>query len=286
MGIFRRQRVGSVVCRSCGLLVGVNDAECYNCGCKNPGLWGFAPVLRQLGKDLGFVNIVTGGCVLLYLATLAVDPSGIRMEGLFSLLAPSGGALFLFGASGAAPFFGAGRWWTVLSAAWLHGGLLHIAFNLLWVRQLAPATAELYGAARTVLIYTVSSVLGFFLSSAVGQYFWFLPGPLRGARMTIGASAPIFGLLGALVYFGRRGGSSHIGSQAKMYAVALGLFGLFFPGIDNWAHLGGFLGGYLTSRWLDPLRPERLDHFVAALACIVLTVLSIFASVVHGLQFF
>ena len=71
-----------------------------------------------------------------------------------SFMAPASPALFLFGASGSLPVFGLGRWWTVLSAAWLHGGLLHILFNMMWVRQLAPATAELYGPGRMVIIYT------------------------------------------------------------------------------------------------------------------------------------
>ena len=105
--------------------------------------------------------------------------------------------------------FGYGRWWTVLSAAWLHGSLLHILFNMLWVRQIAPGTAELYGAGRMVIIYTVAGVCGFFLSSLAGAYLGFMPFAfLRGARLTIGASASIFGLFGALVHYGRRTGAA------------------------------------------------------------------------------
>ena len=65
------------------------------------------------------------------------------------------------------------------------------------------------------------------------------------------------------------------------YAVILFVFGLVMPGIDNYAHLGGFLGGYAVARWLDPLRPERLDHLIAAIACLVLTALSVIASVLQ-----
>jgi hypothetical protein len=54
--MFKRQRTGSVVCSSCGSLVGVNDDRCYSCGRRNPGLWGFAPALRAFGNDLGFVT--------------------------------------------------------------------------------------------------------------------------------------------------------------------------------------------------------------------------------------
>src|SRR5262245_11554836 len=117
-----RQTAGSVLCASCSKLVGVRDESCWNCGRRNPGLWGFAPVLRRLGADLGFVQMVVWGCAGLYIATLALDPRGIRMSGVFSFLSPSLRSLMLFGASGAIPVFGFGRWWTVLSAGWLHGG--------------------------------------------------------------------------------------------------------------------------------------------------------------------
>ena len=63
---------------------------------------------------------------------------------------------------------------------------------------------------------------------------------LRGAAMTVGASAAIFGLLGSLVYYGRRGGSSLIRTEALGYAVTLGIMGFILPGVDNYAHGGGF----------------------------------------------
>jgi rhomboid protease GluP len=257
----------------------VQEAECWNCGRKNPGLWGFSTLLRRIG-NFRFVSVVTWGCAALYLATLVMDPRGIGMNGM-SILAPSGRSVLIFGASGAVPVFGYGRWWTVLSAAWLHGNLLHIVFNLLWVRQLAPAASELYGTSRTVIIYTIASVSGFLLSSWAGLVFAASPlFFLRGAAFTLGASASIFGLLGALVAYGRRTGSSHIGSQAMTYAVILFVFGFVMPNIDNYAHLGGFLGGYAAARWLDPLRPERVDHLVGAIICLAATALAIIASVV------
>ena len=68
--MFKRQTSGSVVCVSCGTLVGVRDEKCYTCGRWNPGLWGYAPALRRLGQDLGFVQLVVFGSAGLYLATL------------------------------------------------------------------------------------------------------------------------------------------------------------------------------------------------------------------------
>ena len=189
-----------------------------------------------------------------------------------------------FGCEWSRPRICHGRWWTVLSAAWLHGNLLHIVFNLLWIPQLAPAVEELYGASRTIIIYTIASITGFLLSSCAGLVFGAAPVFfLRGAAFTLGASASIFGLLGALVVYGRRTGSSHIGSQATTYAVILFIFGFVMPNIDNYAHLGGFLGGYAAARLLDPLRPERVDHLIAAIICIAATALSIIASVVTAL---
>ena len=280
-----RQRTGSVVCPSCRNLVGINDERCFHCGRWNPGLWGFTPLLRRLGNDLGFVSLVVWGCVGLYVATLLVSGPSIRMDGLFGFLSPSTAALFLFGASGAVPVFGYGRWWTVISASWLHGGLLHILFNMLWVRQLGPATANVYGAGRMVIIYTVAGACGFLLSSVAGAMLPPLP-ILSGASLTIGASAAIFGLLGALVHYGRRSGSSLIRREAVGYAVTLFVFGLVMPGVDNFAHAGGFAGGFLAAALLDPLRPERVEHLLLALGCIGLVVLSVLMSIIQGVALF
>jgi rhomboid protease GluP len=85
------------------------------------------------------------------------------------------------------------------------------------------------------------------------------------------------------VYYGRRSGSSHASRIGLQYAVLLGVFGLIFPGVDNYAHAGGFLGGYVTALVLDPLKPERVDHMVIAGVCLVATLLAIILSVVTAL---
>ncbi len=277
--MFKRQTTGSVVCASCGYLVGVNDDRCYHCGRRNPGLWGFAPALRSLGHDVGFVPFVIGTCIIVYALTLVASRGDIGMSGPMNLLAPKWESLLLFGASGYYPVFGYDRWWTVLSAAWLHGNVLHILFNLMWIRQLAPAIGEFYGPGRMIIIYTAGAVVGFTASSAAFP----IPIPfLHGAGYTVGASAPIFGLLGALVYYGRRAGSRHVLAQAWNWVIIAGVFGFIFPGIDNWAHAGGFAGGYLAGRLLDPLTPERINHMAIAVVCLLLSVLSIVVSVLTG----
>jgi rhomboid protease GluP len=274
-------RPSSVLCPSCGSLVGVKDERCLICGRLRPGMWGLTPLLRNVGEDMGFVGLVTWACGALYLACLASNVSGIRSSGLLSFLAPSRQSLLLFGASGAIPVFRYGHWWSVLSAGWLHGGLLHILFNMYWVRDLVPETARLYGPGRTVIVYTVAGVCGFTASTLA--FLLPLPEFLSGAGLTIGASAAIFGLIGALLYYGRRGGSSHIGQQAKSLAVLMLLFGFIMPGIDNWAHLGGLGGGYVTARILDPLKPEQGNHVLLAIVCLVASAAAVAASIVTGL---
>jgi rhomboid protease GluP len=269
--MLKRQREGSVICTACGVLVGVNDPTCYNCGRRNPGLWGFGKSLRALGNDLGFINIVTGGTIIMFVLSLILSRDGMNIG-----LSPSVAALQILGASGAGPVFGRGWWWTVLTAGWLHGGILHIFFNVLWIRQLGPEIANLYGAGRMVLIYTLSGIAGFTLSSVL----YFVQIPFFGAAITVGASASIFGFLGALVHYGRRTGSSHIGQAGIQYAVFMGVMGFIFPGVDNAAHLGGFAGGYLASWVLDPLKPERVDHIGLALVCLLATFAAIVWTVV------
>ena len=119
-----------------------------------------------------------------------------------------------------------------------------------------------------MIIYTISSITGFLASS------------LLGVPLTLGASAPILGLLGALVYYGRRTGSSVVGRMAWSYALFMIVFGFLMRGVDNWAHLGGFAGGFLAGR---PARPPQAgvgQSPVAALVCLGLTVASIVASLV------
>ena len=77
--VFQRRTTGSVICPSCGSLVGVSDDKCYMCGRARPGLWGFAPVVRQLGSDFGLVPVVIGGSTGIYLLTLLMSGSDLQV---------------------------------------------------------------------------------------------------------------------------------------------------------------------------------------------------------------
>ncbi len=272
--MLKRQTSGSVVCPSCGRLVGVNERSCPHCGRHNPGLWGFSRFFQNLGQAFGPVQVIIGACVLVYVISLLIDPAGVVLVQGFSILQPSTRSAIILGASGTVPVFEANRYWTVLSASWLHGNLIHILFNMMWVRQLAPATVRFFGVGRMLLIYVVSGAAGFILST------------LSGHQLTLGASAAVFGLLGALVAYGRRTGDSAITQQVWMWALILFALGFAMPGVDNFAHLGGFLGGYGMARWLDPLKQETSDHLVAGLVALGISLLTVVISAVHALTLF
>jgi rhomboid protease GluP len=268
------------------MLVGVQDERCLNCGRWNPGMWGFAPTLTRLGRDMGFVPFVTASCVVVYALSVLADfqPS----TGIFSIFSPTATGLFVFGGTGQVPVFAYGRWWTVLAASWLHVNLIHIILNMMSVRNVAPIVAEFYGASRMIIIYVIGGVAGFLTSTLWGRYIGIylqsIPF-LHGALMTAGASASIAGLIGAVFYYGHRTGSAHVADQARMWIMSFLFMGFLFPRIDNFAHLGGLAGGYICAKFLDPLYPERLDHFIVAIALLVLSAIAVVVSVILGWPF-
>src|SRR6266849_6879406 len=258
-----RKTSGSILCLSCGRLTNADALVCLVCGRRNPGMWGFAGPLRAVFRSWNFTNTVTGVCVALYVATLVFDPyAALRPRGIFDVFSPSDRALWAFGAAGARPWQ-AGHWWTIFTAIYLHGGLLHILFNVLWIRQLGPAVEEIYGPARLVVIFTVSGVAGFVVSNSLGVPF------------TIGASGSIFGLLGAIVAYGRKRGGVFgrmVLRQYGQWALILFIMGFFMAGVNNWAHAGGFAGGFLSGLGLslaEHRNETALDKLLAAAAIVV-----------------
>ena len=261
-----RQRSGSSLCYSCGKLNRTDASVCFYCGARQPGLWGFGPVLRRVVGRMDVAKMVTAVCIVTYVASLLLDPrAALLPRGPFDILAPSNGALYRLGAAGAFPW-AQGRWWTIFTAIYLHGSLLHILFNLMWVRQLAPAVEELFGRARLIVIFTVAGALGFVVSN------------LSGVSFTIGASGAVFGLLGAMVRYGRsRGGAFGLAvfRQYGQWALVLFVFGFIMPGVNNFAHAGGFVGGYIAAflAGRDDRRAEGVLDLLAALAVMAVTLL-------------
>ena len=271
--MFERQQTGAVVCPGCGRLVGVQDERCWNCGRARPSLFGFSRLLQRIGNEAVFSTLVIGICVVIFVVELAIAPGGVGTRLGFGFLSPDFEVAIRLGASGAPIVFEYGRWWTILSAGWLHGGLLHIGFNMFWVHQLGPAMARLYGTGRAAIIYLVSSALGFLVTSALPVFAPWVPLTHRG--VTLGASAAVFGWLGALLCYSRRTGSRMFLRQVLGMAIPLVLFGLLIPGIDNWAHLGGLAGGYLLASMYSPDKPESSGEVLVALVLLVVSVLAV-----------
>ena len=281
--MFKRQTSGLIVCPSCNQLISVKSERCPNCKYKNPGLWGYREALSKMGTDFGFTSIIIWGCISLYTLSLLIDPGGISSNRTSELLSPSSRSTLILGATGAIPVFSLGRWWTVFTSAWLHGGLFHIAFNLLWIRELAPLVAQFYGAGRLIIIYTASAITCSLLTSIAGEYFFILPSIFHGAKLAIGASGSLFGLFGALVAYGNITGNRVMQEKYWILAIVFFAIGFLTPNIDNWGHLGGFLGGYTISQlsWFDPLIKETQSHLLIGLASIVITILGLITSVIH-----
>lgn len=259
---------GSMVCPNCRKLISKNASECIFCGYKNPGGFHLGSVFQRLfGQDFDVIKIIVTFSAGMYVLSLLLDLRAIfQVRGMFGFLAPGNLSIYKLGATGTIALE-YGRWWSVVTAIFLHGGIIHIFFNMLWIRQIGPDVEAFYGTARFVIIYIISGALGFVASI------------LGGHVLTIGASGSIFGLLGALVFYGRaRGGyfGETIYKQTGTWALVLFAFGFLMSGVDNFAHAGGFIGGYLVA-WLvrfNEHRPERLWHRILAIGLVVFTVLA------------
>jgi rhomboid protease GluP len=140
-----------------------------------------------------------------------------------------------FGASyGPAIFHG--QWYRLVTAGFLHGGLLHILMNSWVLFDLGAQVEEIFGGARMLVIYFVGTVTGFMVSALMGH-------------VSVGASAALFGLVGAMIAIGTRyrgGVGDMIRAVYVRYLVYLLIFSLL-PGVDMAAHIGGLIGGFGTA---------------------------------------
>jgi len=265
---------GSILCPVCRKLISRDESRCPHCGARTGGEVGarlFSP--RLFGDRLNVVMLIPAACIICYLFALARDPGAILNPagGFLGLLSPSNEALLAMGMTyrlepHVAP------WRTAFTAIYLHGGLLHIFFNILWIRQLGPVVAESFGPARYFVIFTLSGVGGFVASNV-----------FSGAP-TVGASGAVFGLLGALIVYGRRTGRGLMTQQLWQWAIALFILGFLMSRVNNYAHAGGFVVGLLAGRFMGitGARTENRTTLIAALGCLVLTAYG-FAHVVWGL---
>jgi rhomboid protease GluP len=145
------------------------------------------------------------------------------------------------------PAIRAGEYWRLVTSMFLHGSILHIAFNAYALYQLGAMFELLLGSSRLLMVYFATGIAG----SLTSAYFSSSP--------SVGASGAIFGLMGALIAFllRRRGNLTPAGKAILMQLVGWAVINVFFgfstPGIDNSAHLGGCAAGLLFGFGL----PER-----------------------------
>ena len=147
------------------------------------------------------------------------------------------------------PLIAEGQYWRLFTAMFLHADVLHLLLNSLWLFMLGRMVESLYGGARIALIYLLAGLAG-----SVTSYILTSTAHAVG----VGASGAIFGILGALgSYFvanrealGEYGRQSFSGILVTSALVLV--FGFLTPGIDNWAHLGGLIGGFAVGLALVP----------------------------------
>jgi len=270
----------SLLCPNCRKLVSRSAASCPYCGMSRPGAkWksGLAAMLvggpQQLVQTLIIVNVA------FFIFSILINPRGGSFNfSPFQFLSPSSQSLLILGSTGTVPVFNLHRWWSLISANFLHGGLLHILFNMLVMRQLIPLVATEYGISRTVIIYLAGGTFGFLVST------------LAGIPFTIGASASVCSLIGALLYYGKsRGGiyGQAMFRQIGGWAVGIAIFGFIMPGINNWGHGGGMAAGALLGFLLGYQEKvkEAFSHRLIATICIALTALTLLWSAFNGLLY-
>ena len=172
------------------------------------------------------------------------------------------------------PYIRMGQWWRLVTAGFFHGGLLHIGMNSWVLFDVGAQVEQLYGASRMLVIYFVATVCGFYLSM-----LW---SPLAPS---VGASAAIMGLIGALIALTlhhRTGMAAAMRGFYIRWVVYILIMGLL-PGlqIDNAAHVGGLAGGFAvaylagTPKLVESSWQERVWK-TAAYTSIVLTAFAFF----------
>ena len=225
------------MCSNCRAFITVDDKVCPYCGFqvgpravdRREASAAMAGMVAGDRFTTTLILIINTG---LFVATLlrSSTGSGITMD-------PTGAALIEFGGK-FNPYIIQGQWWRLITAGFLHGGIFHILMNSWVLWDLGPNVEHAYGTPRFLVIYTVANITGFMASM-----YW-TPG------LSIGASAAVSGLIGAMIALGTREKYSLAGAMRGDYIrwmVTILAIGFLFDGIDNAAHIGGALGGFAVA---------------------------------------
>lgn len=221
------------ICPGCGALLDRNEKVCPHCGGRG-GNARLQSIQRGARTWLPAEGSVTA--VLLALNCALYLWGGVRY-GMGHLFSPTGKTLFVQGAL-IPPLAFKGAWWGMFTYGFVHGGILHIFFNMMVLYQVGPSLEKAIGSARFYCVYTLA-LLGGALADV-----WLRHTPVP----VVGASGALFGLIGFGIAYGHSQGGQN-GHQLRsfftrwaMYAL---IFGLLMPGIDNIVHGGGLVVGLL-----------------------------------------
>jgi len=247
------------LCPSCGSLVGANATHCHQCGTSLT--FSIAAASRSLGRLMPEASPVTysilGLSCALYILCLmwtirisGFEAAGGGMSALFGFGGISGMVLFRLGMSLPWPLDLA-QPWRLITAMFLHGSLMHIVFNMWVLMDIGPQVEELYGSARYLFIYVVTGIGGYLASSAIA------------GNTSMGASGALLGLIGLMLAMttGRRtAGMQMLRGQLIRWLIYIAIWGFVFPGIDNYAHGGGLVTGFLLGKIMmdrPPVAPQE-----------------------------
>lgn len=181
-------------------------------------------------KRIIFTNIISLICILMYVIV------GVYGNNFFNFDA---NVLAKFGANNIL-LIKNGEMWRLLTCAFLHVGLIHLVVNMYSLRVIGPSVEGLIGKGKFVFIYLISAISASLMSLVF----------VDSNIVSVGASGAIFGLMGALLYFGYHY-RLYLNDAIKTQIIPVILFnliiGFMMPGIDNGAHIGGLIGGYLAT---------------------------------------
>ena len=180
-------------------------------------------------KDSLITNILIGINVLMYLITALVSKNLLDINSL---------TLLSFGAK-LNVLIDRGQVWRLLTCAFLHGGLLHITFNMYALKIIGAEVEYAFGKVKYIIIYLISAI-----GSSIFSYMF------NPASISVGASGAIFGLFGAMIIFGIRNknkiGKEYIINLAQVVIVNI-IIGIILSNIDNSAHMGGLVFGAISA---------------------------------------
>ncbi len=225
------------LCPACGSLVGISATRCHECGASLR--FSLAALSKKLSGLFGEQETpVTTALLVANILMFGISWVALANEtggGGFRILWGMGGeTVYRLGASHPYPIFYQHQWWRLVTAMFLHGGLIHIGFNMMSLMQLGPALEELYGSARYFFLYIATGMFGFLVSAAFQHY-------------SLGASGGLLGLVGVMLAITtKRGGAYMRELRSRLVSSVVVLFVLGFSGvgIDNYAHFAGLAAGF------------------------------------------